>query len=117
MTSDQSAGTRYRQAIGRTIATYRSQQGLSLRALSESSGISLAYLSELEHGQKEPSGTILHQLAGSFGISLPELVHTIADQLEAEDTLPDLSLEDLESEEIGELSRFADWLRWRKTRE
>jgi transcriptional regulator with XRE-family HTH domain len=108
------AGSRYRQAIGRTIAAYRTQQGHSLRAFAESSGISLAYLSELEHGQKEPSGAMLHQLANAFGITVPQMLRDIAEHLEADEINSEISLEGLERDEIAEVARFTEWLRWRK---
>ncbi len=107
-------GARYRRAIGRTIAMLRSERGTSLRAMSESSGISLAYLSEIEHGLKEPSGAMLSQLASAFDLSLPELLRIVAEHLDSESTGPEISLEDLDSCEIEELASFADWLRWRK---
>ncbi len=114
MTNERDASERYRKAIGKTIALLRTQRGLSLRALSDSSGISLAYLSEIEHGRKEASGTVLSQLAGAFDMSLPELVHAVADRLDADEPVPELSLDGLAPEEIDEVSRFTDWLRWRK---
>ncbi len=117
MTSEPDAGTRYRQAIGRTIAAYRLLRGLSLRALADSSGISLAYLSELEHGHKEASGTVLKQLAEAYGITFPDLLRAIAERLDMDDAVPGLSLEGLEPDEIAELARFAEWLRWRRARE
>ncbi len=114
MTDERGASERYRKAIGNTIALLRTQRGLSLRALSESSGISLAYLSEIEHGRKEASGTVLNQLADAFEVPLPELVHAIADRLDADEPVPELSLDGLAPDEIDEVSRFTDWLRWRK---
>ncbi len=116
MTEESDAGSRYRRAIGRTIAALRTERELSLRGMAESSGISLAYLSEMEHGLKEPSGAMLNQLASAFGVSLPDLLRTVAEYLDSEEAGPDISLEDLDSDEVGEVAEYADWLRWRKTR-
>jgi transcriptional regulator with XRE-family HTH domain len=111
------AGERYRRAIGLTLAALRARQGLSLRGMAEFSGVSLAYLSELEHGQKEPSGSMLSQLAAAFNMTLPELMRIIAERVDQEAGAPEISLEDLDHDDIDELARYADWLRWRKQRD
>ena len=116
MTGEPEAGERYRRAIGRVIAAMRTDQGLSLRGMAESSGVSLAYLSELENGLKEPSGAILSQLAAAFDLSLPELLRLVAEGLDREVEKPEVSLDGLDRDEIEEMARFADWLRWRKSR-
>lgn len=117
MTDGPDSGSRYRQAIGQTIAAYRTQHGFSLRALADLSGISLAYLSELEHGRKEPSGAMLDQLARAYRVALPELLRAIAERLETDDAAPGVALDGLDPDDIRELGHFADWLRWRKTQE
>lgn len=117
MTSESNAGSRYRLAIGRAIAGYRSRRGLSLRALAETSGVSVAYLSEIEHGQKEPSSGTLSQLAGALDVTLPDLLREIVDQLETDAAPLEISVDDLPPEEIEELARYADWLRWRRSRD
>jgi transcriptional regulator with XRE-family HTH domain len=109
------AGTRYRLATGRTIAACRAERGLSLRALADSSGISLAYLSELEHALKEPSGSTLEQLARAFDLSLADLIRLVADRVEEQAPTPAIPVDGLGREEIAELSRFAEWLRWKKS--
>ena len=116
MTEENEAGARYRRAIGRTIAALRAERGASLRGMAESAGISLAYLSEMEHGLKEPSGAMLSQLASAFGLSLPELLRTVAENIDSDTAGLDISLEGLDSCEVEELASFADWLRWRKAR-
>jgi transcriptional regulator with XRE-family HTH domain len=108
------AGLRYRQAAGQTIAACRAERGWSLRALADSSGISLAYLSELEHAQKEPSGSTLEQLARAFDLQLADLLRLVADRIEEQSPVPEVPIEGLGREEIAELSRFAQWLRWKK---
>lgn len=117
MTNGLNAGSRYRLAIGRAIAGYRSDRHLSLRALAESSGLSLAYLSEIEHGRKDPSSGTLDQLADALGITLSDLLREIVDQLEADTATAEISLADLSPEELEEVARFADWIRWRRSRE
>jgi transcriptional regulator with XRE-family HTH domain len=109
-------GSRYRTAIGRTIAACRAERGWSLRAFAETSGISLAYLSELEHGQKEPSGATLEQLARAFELPLADLLHIIASRLEEPQPPPDIPIEGLDHAEIEQIAEFASWLRWKKGR-
>lgn len=114
MTSEPEAGARYRQAIGRTIAALRARQGVSLRAMSESAGVSVAYLSEIENGRNEPSAAMLGQLATAFHLTLPELLRAIAERFETDDDAPAVSLEGLDRDEVDDVARYADWLRWRK---
>jgi len=114
VTTKADLGLHYRQATGRTIAACRAERGLSLRGLADSSELSLAYLSELERGQKEPSGSTLEQLAHAFELPLADLLRLIADRIEEQSAPPEISIEGLGRDEIGELSRFAQWLRWKK---
>jgi transcriptional regulator with XRE-family HTH domain len=107
-------GSRYRIAIGQTIAACRSERGWSLRGLAETSSISLAYLSELEHGQKEPSGATLEQLARAFDLPLADLLRLIADRLEEPQPPPNIPTEGLDRTEIEQIAEFASWLRWKK---
>ena len=88
--------------LGEKIRHYRKCQGLSLNKVSELSGISKAYLSQLENGKnKQPSANILLKLSevlkttiqelmekpiGSFiPDSLQELIDTKKDELDIRD--------------------------------
>jgi transcriptional regulator with XRE-family HTH domain len=105
-----------RIAIGQTIAANRAERGWSLRAFAETSGISLAYLSELENGRKEPSGATLEQLARAFNLPLADLLHQIADRLEEPQPPPNIPTEGLDRAEVEQIAEFAEWLRWKKGR-
>jgi len=109
-------GSRYRIAIGQTIAANRAERRWSLRTFAETSGISLAYLSELENGRKEPSGATLEQLARAFDLPLADLLHRIADRLEESQPPPNIPTEGLDRTEIEQIAGFAEWLRWKKGR-
>lgn len=127
MSKEQSSasGTSYREAVGRTLHGLRAERGWSLRALSERSGLSIAFLSEIERGLKEPSGTVLSELAAAFGISLAELLGAVAHDL-TETGYPreliaarlphDLraALARLDEADLAELTRYAEYLGWRK---
>lgn len=116
MSETSEPGSRYRIAIGQTIAANRAERGWSLRAFAETSGISLAYLSELEHGQKEPSGATLEQLARGFGLPLADFLRLVADRLEEPQPPPTIPTEGLDRAEIEQIAEYAEWLRWKKGR-
>lgn len=118
-------GISYREAVGRTLHGLRADHGWSLRALGDRSGLSVAFLSEIERGLKEPSGAVLGQLGVAFGVSLADLLGAVARTLDetacppgplAGRLSPDLraALSDLDDAEMAELTRFAGYLKWRK---
>jgi len=57
------------KSLGRILAEARTKKGLSQRAVEAATGISNAYLSQLEGGKvKQPSPTMLHKLAELYGV-------------------------------------------------
>jgi len=63
-----------RHAIGSALRRLRLQRGLTLRQLSESSRVSLPYLSEVERGRKEVSSEILSTICVVLGLSVSDLL-------------------------------------------
>ncbi len=62
-------------ALGSFLRTCRNTNQLSLREVERQTGISNAYLSQLESGKiRNPSPTILHTLACLYGVSYRELM-------------------------------------------
>ena len=64
-------------SLGEYLATLRASKGLSLRDVEETtdSGVSNAYLSQLEHGKiTKPSPNILHTLASAYGVPYETLM-------------------------------------------
>src|SRR5207245_9188948 len=58
------------QALARLLRRGRKMRGLSLRSVEEATGISNAYLSQLEHGRfRQPSPIVLHKLCALYKIS------------------------------------------------
>ena len=56
--------------VGSYLREARERSGLTLRAVEESTGISNAYLSQLENGRiRRPSPVALHKLCKAYGIS------------------------------------------------
>lgn len=61
--------------FGARLRELRLGQGLSLRKLEEATGVSNAYLSQIESGiRPRPSADILQKLAPVLGVSLRELL-------------------------------------------
>lgn len=56
------------------LKAIRKALGLSQARLAELSGVSQAYISELEAGCKQPTLTILDKLASALGVSVTELI-------------------------------------------
>lgn len=66
--------------FGIKIKTIRTEQGLSLQALSRKSGIALSYLSEIESGKKYPKPEKLIALAQALGVDYDALVSLKVDK-------------------------------------
>lgn len=62
------------EALGGLLREERLAAGLSLRALSERTKVSNAYLSQLERGRHEPSLRVLAEIAAALGVPLGELL-------------------------------------------
>ena len=56
------------------VGALRDQAGLTLRDLAERSGISLSYLSAIEHGRKPGAVAVLTRVAEALGTGLDALV-------------------------------------------
>ena len=78
-----------RHAVGSAIRRLRLARGLTLRQVSQSSAISLPYLSEIERGRKEPSSEIIQTVCAVLDITLRELMReTDAELIVAERSHP-----------------------------
>lgn len=83
-----STGRRSKQPVasapsqfGDRLRRWRSDRGVTLRDVSEASGISIAYLSDLERGKlANPTLDTLTALAGALGVSLNELLGLEVDE-------------------------------------
>lgn len=60
--------------LGNNVRDARARAGLSRRSLSEASGVSERYLAQLESGQSNISILLLKRIAGTLGVTLPELL-------------------------------------------
>jgi transcriptional regulator with XRE-family HTH domain len=66
------------EAVGPRLRSLRSEHGLTLSAVSRSTGISVSTLSRLESGQRKPTLELLLPLARAYQVALDELVDTPA---------------------------------------
>lgn len=60
--------------LAERLRELRTQQGWRLKDLSEKSGLSVPYLSDLERGRTNPSLDTLQTLAGSYSLSVNDLL-------------------------------------------
>lgn len=57
------------------VLAFRRHQGITLRELSERTGIASGYLSEIERGLKPGSASALARIAGALGTTIDALVN------------------------------------------
>lgn len=102
----------------------REQRGLTLRALSEGTGISNAYLNQLEHDKvREPSPNILAKLADFYEVSYVRLMelagYAVPQQAFDSDSRthsPQVEgLTDLSFDELQQVRDFVEFLRVRRS--
>ena len=63
-----------REVYGRLLRRMRQHQGRTLAEVAAEAGISMAYLSEIERGLKEPSSEILAAVCGALDATIVGLV-------------------------------------------
>lgn len=63
-----------RHLVGAILRTRREDQGRTLRDVAESARVSVAYLSEVERGRKEPSSEVLVAVCRALGLRMVDLV-------------------------------------------
>lgn len=67
-----------RHALGSVLRRIRTERGTTLRQLSETSRVSIPYLSEIERGRKEASSEILAALCRVLEVPEGELLTRVA---------------------------------------
>lgn len=65
-------------SIATRIKTLRKEQGLTLKELADTSGISRSMISLIERGESSPTATVLNKLADAFSVSLANLLSSEA---------------------------------------
>lgn len=75
------------KSLGETLKESRELRGLTLRQVEEATGISNAYLSQLENGKiLKPSANVLYKLSEAYNIDLPGLLR-VAGIIEGQTTV------------------------------
>jgi len=111
--------------LGPELRRIRKARGATLRGVEDATGISNAYLSQLENGKiAKPSPNFLYKLAGFYDVPYEDLMRAAGyvgeDRTGDEEKRGRLSavalatLRDLEPDEEAELMRFAEYLRSRR---
>ena len=111
-------------SLGDYLRNLRDTRRMTLREVEQASGVSNAYLSQLENGKlKRPSPHILHKLSGVFGIPYERLMEKAGyldpkplggKKSRRRGRLPTFAPEDLTPGEEEELLRYLAFLRSRK---
>lgn len=63
-----------REVIGDVLRTTRTEQGRTLREVSDSARVSLGYLSEVERGRKEASSELLNAICDALDVPLSRVL-------------------------------------------
>ncbi|MHA6800755.1 helix-turn-helix domain-containing protein [Bounagaea algeriensis] len=71
-----------REAVGERLRRARAAQSRTLRDVSGAARVSLGYLSEVERGRKEASSELLSSICDALDLPLPELLVTVAGDLD-----------------------------------
>lgn len=75
-----------REVYGRLIRRLRGRQGRTLTDVATRAGVSVAYLSEMERGLKEPSSEMLEAVCTALGSSIADLLGAAHRELVGDDT-------------------------------
>jgi transcriptional regulator with XRE-family HTH domain len=76
-----------REAIGDRLRHARTYQRRTLREVSRAARVSLGYLSEVERGRKEASSELLAAICDALELPLSQLLHHVASDMGAMDSV------------------------------
>jgi XRE family transcriptional regulator, stress-response regulator len=74
-----------REVIGDVLRRARTEQGRTLREVSDSARVSLGYLSEVERGRKEASSELLSAICGALDVPLSRVLSHAGDDMAREE--------------------------------
>lgn len=110
--------------LGDYLKSVRSAKGLTLREVEDVSGISNAYLSQLENGKiSQPNPNVLYSLASCYSVSYEGLMRKAGyitkdnPTSEAKGSVPACAIEGLTEEEEEVLLEYLAFYRTRRGRE
>ena len=70
-----------REVIGDVLRRARTEQGRTLREVSDTARVSLGYLSEVERGRKEASSELLSAICGALDVPLSRVLSDAGEEL------------------------------------
>jgi transcriptional regulator with XRE-family HTH domain len=73
-----------RAAMGRILRSRRTSLGLRIADVAARANLSIAYVSEVERGRKEPSSEVVAALCEALDVSLSGVLRAVGDRLERE---------------------------------
>lgn len=71
-----------REVIGDVLRRARTEQGRTLREVSDAARVSLGYLSEVERGRKEASSELLSAICGALDIPLSRVLSDAGEEMQ-----------------------------------
>jgi len=74
-----------REVIGDVLRRARTEQGRTLREVSDTARVSLGYLSEVERGRKEASSELLSAICGALEVPLSRVLSDAGDEMAQEE--------------------------------
>ena len=75
-----------REVIGDVLRRARTEQGRTLREVSDTARVSLGYLSEVERGRKEASSELLSAICGALDVPLSRVLSDAGDQMAGQES-------------------------------
>jgi len=74
-----------REVIGDVLRRARTEQGRTLREVSDSARVSLGYLSEVERGRKEASSELLSAICGALDVPMSRVLSDAGEKMEGQE--------------------------------
>jgi transcriptional regulator with XRE-family HTH domain len=74
-----------REVIGDVLRRARTEQGRTLREVSDTARVSLGYLSEVERGRKEASSELLSAICGALEVPLSRVLADAGEEMAREE--------------------------------
>jgi transcriptional regulator with XRE-family HTH domain len=68
--------------LGKRLYKIRTEQKLSMRSVASMAGVSVAYLSKIEHDEANPTLDILEKLAKALAVSLNDLTNSAEESMD-----------------------------------
>ncbi len=66
-----------RKVNGLAIASIRKAIGMPQRVLADRAGITAPFLSQIEHGERQPSVQVLRRLADELGVAVAAITYPV----------------------------------------